>query len=582
MRIVILTNPPDLSAYIAEILQTWGMPLHQHIAPSEIGKLDPNETPVLICPVSDCPNAISSLLLDYTRRGGKLLSFLPSGILAEAAGLEDRGEKASPLRLRVTAKPVAGLAGELLPVLGRARTYHKYANDASTLAYLTKPYSFEDESVGVVARPLGYGRIVAFAFDLPHCVLVLRQGDPSHAEWSPSGIKPEAQHAKTTHMAAELGPGCDGWIPFADLLARWLVELVRQSIPAPVPLLSHLPGDAPGIVLYSGDEDVGDVAWNDEEFATVTAAGARMNLYIIPNNTHSTPSDVRRYQQHHDIGPHPNLRSLDNSPISERLAEYERQVRLFQDRFGIHGLTTRHHCLAWVGYTEIVELQERLGIRMDTNYLGGPAYFRHMETGPYFGFGAAMPMRFCRLDGRHLQVFQQHTHIEDDVWFGEHIPYSLKLLPEQYRVVFDRMIADATQRFHTPIGVNFHPGNWVRFSAQQGRDTLQLAARHNVPVWSFDQWCNFWLARDTWRFTAIQWNGGELTVHAEGQSPCDDLRLWMPTRHENKVLKTLRCDGNLIATETVSRFRESFALVAIPSGAKCVEILAEFQGVSHL
>ena len=33
-----------------------------------------------------------------------------------------------------------------------------------------------------------------------------------------------------------------------------------------MPILSHLPGDAPTIVLYSGDEDNADVAWNDEEF----------------------------------------------------------------------------------------------------------------------------------------------------------------------------------------------------------------------------------------------------------------------------------------------------------------------------
>jgi hypothetical protein len=378
-------------------------------------------------------------------------------------------------------------------------------------------------------------------------------------------------------MAAELGPGGDGWIPFADLLARWLVELVRQSLPAPVPLLAHLPGDAPSIVLYSGDEDIANVAWNDEEFAAVTAAGARMNLYVIPNSTQSTPSDIRRYQQHHDIGPHPNLRPLDGRPIAERLAEYERQVRLLQDQFGVRSLTTRHHNLAWAGYTEIVEMQEQLGIRMDANYIGGPGFFRHMETGPYFGFGAAMPMRFCRLDGRPLQVFQQHTHIEDDMWFGEHIFYSLKLSPAQYRVVFDRMLDDATQRFHTPIGVNFHPSNFVTFSGEQGRDTLQLAARRKVPVWSFDQWCHFWLARDSWRFTSIQWNGRELTAHAEGQSPCADLRLWLPTQHGCKVLKTLRCGGELIATETVTRFRESFASIALPSGARHAEIHAEFQ-----
>jgi hypothetical protein len=140
-------------------------------------------------------------------------------------------------------------------------------------------------------------------------------------------------------MAAEIGPHGAIWIPFADLLTRLLVDIVRERLPAPCPLLSHLPGLAPGILLYSGDEDGAEIAWNDEELDYVTEAGGRMNLYLIPIRTKSTSADVQRYTVHHDVGPHPDLRPWDGQPVDERLAEFERQILLFEDMFKVKART---------------------------------------------------------------------------------------------------------------------------------------------------------------------------------------------------------------------------------------------------
>jgi hypothetical protein len=197
----------------------------------------------------------------------------------------------------------------------------------------------------------------------------------------------------------DLGPRAEGWIPFADLLARLLAEVVRRALPGPAPLLWHLPEGAPGLVVYSGDEDQAEVAWNDAEFAAVRAGGGRMNLYLIPERTQSTAADLARYRQHHDLGPHPDLRPLDGRPVAERLAEFERQVRFFEQHFGGRARTLRNHCTAWAGYLEIVEVMARLGVRMEGNYFSG-GFGRFREPAPYAPFGAAMPMRFCWPSGR--------------------------------------------------------------------------------------------------------------------------------------------------------------------------------------
>ncbi len=385
MRVAILSNGPDLSPYLEEMFRMWGLVLCEMVGPDQISDMDPEDMPVVVCPASQG----SQSLVDFARRGGTVICFLPEGPLAEAAGLVYEGEKEVPLRLRITAYQASGIAGERFPIVGRANNYSP-APEVRVLGHFSYTDRYEGESVGITETMVGRGRIVAFAFDLALCVLLLRQGDPNRAE-----VIPESTGcARPSSMAIDIGPSDSGWIPFADLLSRLFVDMVRRYLPGPVPLLSHLPGTAPGILLYSGDEDNADVASNDAEFGAVAAAGGRMNLYIIPNRTQSTALDVERYRVQHDVGPHPNLRSLDGYSISERLTEFERQIRMFQDQFDTPARSLRNHCTAWAGYLEPVEVMEKLGMGMDGNYFSG-TYGYSREDAPYAAFGGAMPMRFC-------------------------------------------------------------------------------------------------------------------------------------------------------------------------------------------
>ncbi|MDP6359121.1 MAG: hypothetical protein QF473_28635, partial [Planctomycetota bacterium] len=88
--------------------------------------------------------------------------------------------------------------------------------------------------------------------------------------------------ARPSHLAADIGPNDAAWIPYADLLSRWLVDLVVRLSGVPLPRLYHLPGESRGILVYSGDEDHAKVAWNEYQFGWMAQNDARMNLYIIP------------------------------------------------------------------------------------------------------------------------------------------------------------------------------------------------------------------------------------------------------------------------------------------------------------
>jgi hypothetical protein len=556
MRVGILRHGPDLSLYVGEMLQTWGLTLYDFVDADGLDKLDPAAMPVLLCPTHETGGRDTAALLTYAQRGGTVVCFLPKGELAAAAGLVYQSEKVGPLRLRSSFYPVSGLGGELLPIVGPAATY-ACQSAAHTIAYLSHPGRYHDESVGAVQCPQERGRIVAFAFDLPLCVLYLRQGDPARAEYIPAGDG----CARPSHMAADLGPSDAAWVPFADLLARFLVDLVRRYLPAPVPLFSHLPDMAPGILLYSGDEDGAEVAANEDEFAAVHQAGGRMNLYIIPDRTLSTRQDAMRYAQHHDLGPHPNLRPLDGEPIAARLAQFRQHIELFQEHFGLPARSLRNHCTAWAGYLEPVEIMEELGVGMDGNYFSG-TYMRDRMAAPYAGFGAAMPMRFCAPEGRLFNVFQQHTHLSDDVIFGD-ADYSYKLSPQNFAPMSARILTDVATRFHTPYTVCIHPGNWVKYSQDQGRALLDHASERDLPIWSFDQWLNFWEARHTWRFIQVFWDGATLQCSATGDKLNSDLRLVLPLHFEDKDLNEVLIGGKPAPWQPVQRYHERIALIDV-------------------
>jgi hypothetical protein len=568
MRVAILSDPPDLSPYLQEILKTWGCFVSETISPGELGHLDPVNHPILICPAGS-PEAPEALI-GYVEKGGNAICFLPQGDVAKAAGLLGNDEKEPPLRLRVTSFSVPGLAGESLPVVGKAQSFEP-GPEARPLAYLYHPGRYLDESPGITEISLGLGRITAFAFDLPLAVLYQRQGDPQLAEVLPAG----EVFYRPAYLAADAGPNDSSWIPYTDLLCQVLVANVRRLFPSPCPTLWHLPGKAAGMILYSGDEDFAPISNNDDQQDSVIRGAGRMNLYIIPGHTRSSREDVDRYRENHDVGPHPDLRPLDGRPVQERLADFEHQIRLFEEKFGVKARSLRNHCTAWAGYLEPVEIMERLGIGMDANYLYGTLLLDRAD-GPYSGFGAAMPMRFCQPDGRLFSVFQQHTHLMDDLMFLPQQYYSFKLAPEQYETMLKRIIADMVTRFHSPYAVCIHPSNWAKFSRPQSQALLQQASEADLPIWSNDQWLHFWEDRDALEINDLSWDGATLECSVSGIRGRDDISLNLPTEFAGVKLQKIEIGGQSAILESEIRYGGTEGFTLLPRGEEQLKVRAEF------
>src|SRR5437867_11990613 len=108
MRVAILSDPPDLSSYLGEIFNAWGLVVYDLIRPDALTALEPAAT-LVVCPASEDADWEADALLAYARRGGTVICFRPGGALAAAAGLTREGPKECPLRLRITQHRAAGV-----------------------------------------------------------------------------------------------------------------------------------------------------------------------------------------------------------------------------------------------------------------------------------------------------------------------------------------------------------------------------------------------------------------------------------------------------------------------------------------
>jgi len=172
-------------------------------------------------------------------------------------------------------------------------------------------------------------------------------------------------------------------------------------------------------------------------------------------------------------------------------------------------------------------------------------------------------------------VFQQHTHLADDVMFSTS-EYSYRYTPRQFEVLMGRTLDDIVTRFHTPYGVNIHPSNWARFSRPQGEAILRQAAERGLPVWSWDQWSVFWDARHTWRYPQVDWQDPVLRLTAEGEATDDRLRLAVPLRFGDRSLTGIIVNGEAAPYHTVERYHQSLGLVAFADHGRTAKITAHY------
>lgn len=569
MRILIPPgNSCDGSAYLGEILHAFGLCFAERCSLTDALKSADPSRDVILLPAASQQTGVESFL----QAGGGVVAIQPGQSLERLVGLLRIGERQGPSRLRWTQPICHAAQGQPLWTLG---PIVRYANPPApnVAGYLFHPGEADSESPGIMEIAIGPGRLAIYAYDPVACIARLRQGHPERAGFLPPGqIKP-----RSLYLHEPNPPPDTLWRPTADLHCMALCEIIRRLLNrhAPVPSLWHIPDGSPSILLFSGDEDGGTQEANDRQMRDLESASGAMNLYVLPEYSSITPELIDEFTRRgHAISVHPNLTPSIEKPLAEQIARAEQQVRLFQDTFKRPVRTVRNHNYSWPGYLDIPELWQRLGIGLDANTCAF-LYRQSPDGGPYANVHSAMPLCFVRPDGSLIDVYQQATHVNDDLWFHPTVAHSLKISVEQFDWIACRILDDAVRYFHGPICANFHPCNYVDFSGEQGRMLMRRARERDLSIWSLDRWHDWWRARASWRMTRHEWDGTRLRLLLMGKA-CESLYITLPAVFAGRAIQKLSLAGLDVPCATIERHGRCVVHAALPAGLSQVEAIADY------
>ncbi len=559
----------DGSAYLAEILHASGLCFTERGSLRDVLKEADPRRDVILLPWGSETAGIEAFL----QAGGGVIAIRPVETIRALAGLKFIREDDDMSRLRLVQPVCHGARGEPLWTLGTVDVCE--ANPGpNVVGYLFKPFDLESEKTGIAEHEVGKGRLVVYTYDPVMCIVRLRQGYAERADFLPAG----QDTPRSIHLHKPNPPHDTAWRPTADLHATTLCMLTRRLLGrhAPVPSLWHLPGGHPALVIYSGDEDWGTQEANDEQMKALESVGGGMSLYVIPDGTSITRKHIEEYTRRgHAISVHPNLTSERGKSRELQLAKAEEQILFFQKTFNWPVRTLRNHCTMWPGYVDLPRLYERLGVGMDANCMA-TLYGQSPDGGPYVNVDSAIPLRFVEENGKLIDVFQQATHVNDDVTCHPTVGYSQKYSTEQFDWFIQRIYDDAVRWFHGPVCVNVHPCNFILFSGIQSRMSMQRAHELGLWIWSIDRWHDFWRARSSWQMRGIEWNGSQLSF-SMGGSACESLWLTLPVSAQGRTLKTVKLDGASVKFENVQRHGHTIAQAALPPKVTEIKVVAEYE-----
>jgi len=561
-------NPADGSAYLAEILLAGGLSFTERCSLRDALKaVDPHRDLILLPHGSEARG-----IEPFVHAGGNVVAIRPDPSVERLAGLSRQKEADGPSSLRLVQPVCFGARGEPLWTLGQVTVFE---NDPGpdVAGYLFRPGELESEAPGIIERAIGAGRLVIYAYDPAQCIAQLRQGRPERAGQLPPG----ETRPRSLYLQEPNPPADTLWRPTADLHCMGLCAIIKGLLArhAPVPTLWHIPAGHPAILLFSGDEDAGEQAANERQMKALESAGGAMSLYVFPDHTSVTHQRIEEYTRRgHTISVHPNLVPAAGRPVAEQLARAEKQVRLFQEKFQRPVHTVRNHSYGWPGYLELPSLWERLGIGLDANTCAF-LFRQSLDGGPFANVHAALPLPFVREDGSLIDVYQQPTHISDDIWFHPTVAHSMKYSAGQFDGIAHRILDDAVRFYHSPICANFHPCNYVDFSGEHGRMLIRRALELDVPIWSLDRWHDFWRARATWRLTHHEWDGAHLRFVLQGAA-CESLCLILPSVFARCTLQEITLAGVSTPIEPIERQGQFIVPAVLPAGLSDVEGIAKY------
>ncbi|HEX6130351.1 MAG TPA: LamG-like jellyroll fold domain-containing protein, partial [Actinomycetota bacterium] len=559
------------STYVEEILKAEGLNAYDTL---DVALASPWLLPayevVVLGDVALTPAQVT-MLTDYVTAGGNLIALSPDKQLAGLLGLTDAGSTLANGYLAVngSAAPGAGIATQTMQFHGTADLYT--TSGATTVASLYTDRSTPSPSPAVTLRSVGAsgGQAAAFTYDLARSIVLTRQGNPAWVGQNRDGIGPPRPN--DLFYGAAAGDPQPDWldtqrigIPQADeqqrLLANLIVETSRDRMP--LPRFWYLPrGEKAAVVMTGDDHAVGGTEGRFAQYVAASPAGCSVVLwecvrgtsYIYPNNAHLTSSEAEALEsQGFELAVHVNTNCATWTP-GDLDVKFTTQLTDFADNYPTLDAprTNRTHCVVWSDWATQATVSLSHGVRLDTNYYHYPEGW--IGGLPGYMTGSALPMRFADLDGTPIDVYQAHTHMNDEAAqaYPLHVDYLLDkaLGPEGYYGVL-------TANMHTDE------------VDSAGSDAIVASAlARGVPVITARQLLTWLDGRDGSSFGAFGWSGDVLSFSVSVGSGATGLQAMLPVAAAGKTLSALARGGSPVpyTVETVKGIQ--YAVFAAAAGS---------------
>jgi hypothetical protein len=535
---------PNFGKYHAEILRTEGFNAFavadiSNVTPAVLAAYD-----VVVLAKMPLAAAQVTLLSNWVTAGGNLIAMAPDSQLNGLLGITAASGSLNNAYLAVdtASSPGNGIVNQTLQFHGAANLHTVVS--ARTLATLYSAAGTATPNPAVTLNLVGGGKAAAFTYDLAASVVYTRQGNPAWATQERDGFAPIRSNDKFFGNAT--GDVQPDWIdlskvaiPQADEQQRLLANLIlhMNASKQPLPRFWYFPNGKKAVVIMSGDDHGnGGTAARFEQLKAASPAACsvanwecvRGTSYIYANTPLSNVQAAQYQAEGFEVGLHINT-GCANFDAASLASFYALQVPEWQAKYSsvLPPSTQRHHCIAWSDWTSAADVQFNNGMRLDTSYYFWPPSW--VGNVPGLFTGSAMPMRFARLDGSLIDVFQATTQMTDES--GQIYPFTVNTLLER---------AVGAEGYYGAYTVNAH----TDLAASPESDAAVAAAlARGVPVVSAKQMLTWLDARNASSFGAFAWNGSALGFMLTRDNAANGLQVMLPAQWGSKVLTGISRSG---------------------------------------
>ncbi len=565
--LVISSTANPFSSYYAEILRNEGFneftvsDISLFNTPSDLSPYD-----LVILGDFALTSSQANMISTWVNGGGNLIAMRPDKQLAGMLGLNDDAATLSNAYLLVntTSGPGAGITNQTIQFHSAADRYT--LNGATSYATLYSNATTATASPAVTLANFGAGQAAAFTFDLARSVSNTRQGNPAWSGQERDGITP-IRSDDLFYGAAASDPEPD-WIdlskvaiPQADEQQRLLANLILQMNLArkPLPRFWYFPRGFQAVVVMTGDDHAnGGTSGRFQTFFADSAANCSLDdwqclrgtSYVYPAT--SVPDAQTFVSEGFEIGLHVLTNCADWTPAS--LEDfYATQLSQFAAAFPTLPApqTNRTHCIAWSDYDTQPQVELNHGIRFDVNYYYWPPNWINNVPGMFTGSG--MPMRFTKLDGTLIDVYQATTQMTDES--GQSYPFTI-----------DTLLANALGPlgYYGAFTANMHTDNPV----SDGANAIVASAQsRGVPIVTSLQMLHWLDGRNGSSFGSLSWDGSHLSFDIALGTHTGGIQAMLPSSSTAGTLKGITLNGAPMSFATQTIKGMSYAVFSAAAGA---------------